>query len=256
MNVLERFLTYVKYDTMADENSKTCPSSEGQMTLAKYLVAELKSIGLSDAHVDENGYVMATLESNIDKQVPTIGFIAHMDTSDAMIGKNVKPKVITYLNEDIILNQDLNIILSSKDFPELNKYINHELVITDGTTLLGADDKAGIAEIITAIDYLIHNPQIKHGTIKIAFTPDEEIGRGADLFNVKKFNADFAYTLDGSVIGELQYKTFNAASAKININGKSVHPGDSKNKMINAVQIAASIALQFPKDERVNVLCC
>lgn len=248
MKVHERFLNYVKFDTTSDEESFTTPSTPGQIELAKYLVEELKDIGLSNVELDEYGYVYATLPANINKQVPVVGFIAHMDTSPAVSGKNIKPRVIKYEGEDIILNEELDVILSSKDFPSLNNYIGEELIVTDGTTLLGADDKAGIAEIITALEYIIKN-NIEHGTIKVAFTPDEEIGRGADKFDVAKFAADFAYTMDGGPIGELQYENFNAAGVKISIQGRSVHPGSAKGQMINAVLIATEIAQAFPKDE-------
>jgi len=248
LKVHERFLNYVKFDTTSDEESFTTPSTPGQIELAKYLVEELKDIGLSNVELDEYGYVYATLPANINKQVPVVGFIAHMDTSPAVSGKNIKPRVIKYEGEDIILNEELDVILSSKDFPSLNNYIGEELIVTDGTTLLGADDKAGIAEIITALEYIIKN-NIKHGTIKVAFTPDEEIGRGADKFDVAKFAADFAYTMDGGPIGELQYENFNAAGVKISIQGRSVHPGSAKGQMINAVLIATEIAQAFPKDE-------
>lgn len=249
MKVLERFLTYVKFDTTANENNTTCPSTPGQTKFANYLVGELKGIGISDAQVDSNGYIMGSIPSNIDKDVPTVGFIAHMDTSDAISGKDVKPKVVTYHNQDIVLNEELGITLSNKMFKELDDYIGEELVVTDGTTLLGADDKAGIAEIITAMERIIEDKSVKHGRIRIAFTPDEEIGRGADLFDVKKFDADFAYTIDGGIIGELQHENFNAASAKIKIKGTSVHPGDAFNKMVNAAQIATEIAMEFPLNE-------
>jgi len=248
LKVHERFLNYVKFDTTSDEESFTTPSTPGQIELAKYLVEELKDIGLSNVELDEYGYVYATLPANINKQVPVVGFIAHMDTSPAVSGKNIKPRVIKYEGEDIILNEELDVILSSKDFPSLNNYIGEELIVTDGTTLLGADDKAGIAEIITALEYIVKN-NIKHGTIKVAFTPDEEIGRGADKFDVAKFAADFAYTMDGGPIGELQYENFNAAGVKISIQGRSVHPGSAKGQMINAVLIATEIAQAFPKDE-------
>jgi tripeptide aminopeptidase len=248
MTLVERFLKYVAFDTTANSESLTCPSSDNQWDLARYLELELKNLGMSSVSLDENGYVMATLKSNVTHEVPTVGFIAHMDTSDAITGENVKPRILTYEGKDIILNEKLNIILSEKDFPELGLYLHEEIIVTDGTTLLGADDKAGIAEIISAMEYLIANPEIKHGDIQIAFTPDEEIGRGADLFDVKKFNADFAYTIDGGVLGELQYETFNAAEVKVAIKGKSVHPGDSKGKMINAINIAAELAMMFPKE--------
>lgn len=249
MDVLKRFLEYVKFDTMSNENSLSCPSTKGQMIFAKYIVEELKKMGLKEITLDKNGYVMATLPSNVIKKVPTVGFIAHMDTSDAMSGKDVNPKIVKYVGNNIVLNKEKNIILSKDDFPEINEYINQELIVTDGTTLLGADDKAGIAEILTAIEYLIIHDEVKHGDLKIGLTPDEEIGRGAHKFDVKRFGADFAYTIDGGIIGELQYETFNAASVKINVKGNSVHPGTAKNKLINAAKIASYITTLFPKDE-------
>ena len=248
--VVQRFLKYVTFDTTANPNNSNCPSSEGQKVFANYLVEELKSLGLEDAHVDENSYVMATLRGNTEG-VETIGFIPHLDTAPDVTGKNVKPKIIkNYDGKDIVLNEELNIITSSNDYPDLKKFIGEDLIVTDGTTLLGADDKAGISEIVTAIEYLVNNPEIKHGDIKIGFTPDEEIGRGADLFNVEKFGAKYAYTIDGGIMGELQYENFNAAAAKITIQGRNVHPGAAKNKMINALHIAAEISQMFPQSER------
>ena len=248
--VVQRFLKYVTFDTTANPNNSNCPSSEGQKVFANYLVEELKSLGLEDAHVDENSYVMATLKGNTEG-VETIGFISHLDTAPDVTGKNVKPKIIkNYDGKDIVLNEELNIITSSNDYPDLKKFIGENLIVTDGTTLLGADDKAGISEIVTAIEYLVNNPEIKHGDIKIGFTPDEEIGRGADLFNVEKFGAKYAYTIDGGIMGELQYENFNAAAAKITIQGRNVHPGAAKNKMINALHIAAEISQMFPQSER------
>ena len=248
--VVQRFLKYVTFDTTANPNNSNCPSSEGQKVFANYLVEELKSLGLEDAHVDENSYVMATLKGN-KEGVETIGFISHLDTAPDVTGKNVKPKIIkNYDGKDIVLNEELNIITSPKDYPDLKKFIGEDLIVTDGTTLLGADDKAGISEIVTAIEYLVNNPEIKHGDIKIGFTPDEEIGRGADLFNVEKFGAKYAYTIDGGIMGELQYENFNAAAAKITIQGRNVHPGAAKNKMINALHIAAEISQMFPQSER------
>ncbi|WP_286316227.1 peptidase T [Romboutsia ilealis] len=248
--VVERFLKYVTFDTTANPNNANCPSSEGQRAFANYLVKELKSLGLEDAHVDENSYIMATLKGNIEG-VETIGFISHLDTAPDITGKNVKPKIIkNYDGEDIVLNEELNITTSPKDYPDLKKFIGEDLIVTDGTTLLGADDKAGISEIVTAIEYLVNNPEIKHGDIKIGFTPDEEIGRGADLFNVEKFGAKYAYTIDGGIMGELQYENFNAAGATITIQGRNVHPGAAKNKMINALHIAAEISQMFPQSER------
>lgn len=248
--VVQRFLKYVTFDTTANPNNSNCPSSEGQRVFANYLVEELKSLGLEDAHVDENSYVMATLKGNTEG-VETIGFISHLDTAPDVTGKNVKPKIIkNYDGKDIVLNEELNIITSSNDYPDLKKFIGEDLIVTDGTTLLGADDKAGISEIVTAIEYLVNNPEIKHGDIKIGFTPDEEIGRGADLFNVEKFGAKYAYTIDGGIMGELQYENFNAAGATITIQGRNVHPGAAKNKMINALHIAAEISQMFPQSER------
>lgn len=248
--VVERFLEYVQYDTQSHENADTCPSSSKQLIFAKDLAEELKTMGLEDVAVDDNGYVMATIPSNIDKKVPVIGFIAHMDTSPDMSGSNVRPQMIrNYDGGDIVLNPQKNIILSPHDFPELKKYIGQDLITTDGNTLLGADDKAGIAEIMTMIDHLLNHPEIKHGTIKIAFTPDEEIGRGADLFDVEKFGADFAYTIDGGEIGELEYENFNAAYAKIKINGRNVHPGSAKNKMKNALLIGMEFNGMLPSNE-------
>ncbi|HEY8361723.1 MAG TPA: peptidase T [Tissierellaceae bacterium] len=250
-NLVNRFLKYVKYETTSDESSTSVPSTKTQLEFAKMLCNELKELGLSDATVDENGYVMATLPSNIDKEVPTVGFIAHMDTSPDMSGKDVKPKIISnYDGKDIVLNEEKNIVMKVSDFPDLKNYIGKDLITTDGTTLLGADDKAGIAEIVTAVEYLIKNPHIPHGTIKIAFTPDEEIGRGADHFNVEKFDADFAYTVDGGPIGELEYENFNAATAKISIQGRNVHPGTAKNKMINSILVACELNDLLPVNER------
>lgn len=248
--VLERFLKYVTFDTTADPKNSNCPSSEGQRVFANYLVEELKSLGIEDANVDENSYVMATLKGNTEG-VDTIGFISHLDTAPDVTGKDVKPRIIeNYDGKDIILNKDLNIITYVKDYPELASLAGEDLIVTDGTTLLGADDKAGIAEIVTAIEYLINNPEIKHGDIKIGFTPDEEIGRGANLFDVKKFDAKYAYTIDGGILGELQYENFNAAGATITIQGRNVHPGSSKNKMVNALHIATEISEMFPANER------
>lgn len=249
--LIDRFLQYVKHETTSDESSASVPSTSNQLEFAKILGRELEEIGLSDVSVDEKGYVMATLPSNTENKAPIIGFIAHMDTSPDMSGKNVKPKIISnYNGEDIVLNDEENIIMSTKDFPDLKDYVGHDLVTTDGTTLLGADNKAGIAEIITAVEYLIQNPNIPHGTVKIGFTPDEEIGRGADCFDVEKFGADFAYTVDGGPIGELEYENFNAATAKISIQGRNVHPGTAKNKMINSILIANELNSMLPIDER------
>ncbi|MCT4563089.1 MAG: peptidase T [Maledivibacter sp.] len=248
--LVQRFLKYVKIDTKSDPNSASCPSTEKQFNLGKELVKELQELGLKDAAMDDNGYVMATLPSNTDKDLPNLGFIAHMDTSPDMTAENVKPQIIKdYDGNDILLNGEKNIVLSPKDFPELKDYIGEDLITTDGTTLLGADDKAGIAEIMTAVEHLINNPEIKHGTIKIGFTPDEEVGRGADKFDVEKFAADLAYTVDGGQIGELEYENFNAAYAKIKINGRNVHPGTAKNKMINAISIAMEFNSMLPTNQ-------
>ncbi|MGK0465393.1 peptidase T [Clostridium sp.] len=247
---VEKFLKYVSYSTKSDEESTTVPSTEGQMVLARVLVAELKSMGIQKASVDDNGYVMATIPSNIENPVPTIGFIAHMDTAPDMSGENVKPKFIeNYDGKDIILNEEKNIILSPVDFPELKNYIGKTLITTDGTTLLGADDKAGVAEIMAAAEYLMENPQIQHGIVRIGFTPDEEVGRGANLFDVKKFAADFAYTMDGGTIGELEYENFNAAGLKVYIHGRNVHPGSAKGKMIHSTLIANEFMNCMPQNE-------
>ncbi|SHJ62012.1 tripeptide aminopeptidase [Geosporobacter subterraneus DSM 17957] len=248
--VVERFLRYVQYDTRSDESFEGCPSTEKQKVFAEILGKELQEIGLQEVSVDEHGYVMATLPANVDHQVPVIGFIAHMDTSPDFSGENVKPRIVrNYDGRDIVLNEQQNILLSPADFPELKDYIGRDLITTDGTTLLGADNKAGIAEIITAAEYLIQHPEIPHGTIKIGFTPDEEIGRGADLFDVERFGALYAYTVDGGPIGELEYENFNAAGAKITINGRNVHPGSAKNKMINSMLIAVELASMLPQEE-------
>ncbi|MEC3619818.1 peptidase T [Bacillus subtilis] len=248
--IIERFTTYVKVDTQSDESVDTCPSTPGQLTLGNMLVDELKSIGMQDAAIDENGYVMATLPSNTEKDVPTIGFLAHVDTATDFTGKNVNPQIIeSYDGKDIVLNEKLQVTLSPDQFPELSGYKSHTLITTDGTTLLGADNKAGIAEIMTAMDYLIKHPEIKHGTIRVAFTPDEEIGRGPHKFDVKRFNASFAYTVDGGPLGELEYESFNAAAAKITIKGNNVHPGTAKGKMINSAKIAMKLNSLLPADE-------
>ncbi|HBJ2609318.1 TPA: peptidase T [Clostridium botulinum] len=249
-DVLERFLGYIKVDTQSSEESDTVPTTKTQLEFAKKLGEELKAIGLKDVSVDENGYVMATLESNIDKKVPTIGFIAHMDTSPDLSGTNINPRIVEkYDGQDIVLNKEKNIVLKINEFPEILEYKGQDIVVTDGNTLLGADDKAGIAEIITAMEYLINHPEIKHGTIKVGFTPDEEVGKGADHFDVKKFGADLAYTLDGGGIGELECETFNAAKAKVIIEGRNVHPGSAKNKMTNAVLVANKFINMLPENE-------
>lgn len=245
--LVERFIRYVKINTQSSENSKSMPSTEGQKELGNLLVSELKNIGLKNVSIDENGYVMATLPANAEKEVPAIGFIAHLDTSPDNSGEDVNPQIIdTYYGKNVVLNQKKNIILSPVEFPSLNNYIGQSLITTDGQTLLGADDKAGVAEIVTAIEYLVKHPEIKHGKICVAFTPDEEIGKGADKFDVKKFNADFAYTIDGGGIGEIEYENFNAARAKIVIQGLNVHPGSAKNKMKNSMLIAMELNSMLP----------
>ncbi len=246
--IVERFKRYIAVDTRSDETSKTCPSTPGQLKLGALLVEELKEIGLTDARQDENGYVYASLESNMERKVPTIGFIAHLDTSPDLDGKCTNPQIIKYQGGDIKLNDQYT--MTVEEFPFLKDLVGKELMVTDGTTLLGADDKAGIAEIIDAMEYLIQHPEIKHGDIRIAFTPDEEIGRGADLFDVEGFGADFAYTLDGGPLGELEYENFNAASVKIQIQGKNVHPGTAKNIMINSQLVAMDIEAMLPRNEK------
>lgn len=249
--VQDRFIRYAKIDTQSDPNSESYPSTKKQLHLAKELVKELNGFGLKDITLDKNGYIMATLPSNIDGEVPVIGFISHMDTAPDFSGKGVEPQIHeNYDGKDIILNEEKNIILSPNDFPELKKYIGQDVITTDGTTLLGADDKAGIAEIMSAIEYLVENPKIPHGTIKVGFTPDEEIGRGADHFDVKKFGANFAYTLDGGEIGELEYENFNASMAKITIHGRNVHPGTAKNQMINSLIIGMELHALIPVNQR------
>ncbi len=249
--LLPRFLEYVSIDTQSDPNSKTTPSTKKQWTLAKKLVLELHQIGMQEVSIDEHAYIMATLPSNIGKEVPTIGFISHFDTTPDFTGFKVKPKIIeNYDGGDIVLNTTKNIVLSPDYFEDLLQYQGQTLITTDGTTLLGADDKAGIAEIITAMEYLIQHPEIKHGKIRIGFTPDEEIGRGAHKFDVEKFDAEWAYTIDGSQVGELEYENFNAAGAKVIFKGKSVHPGYAKNKMINAIGLANDFLSLLPQHEK------
>jgi tripeptide aminopeptidase len=245
----KRFLRYVSFNSQSDENNPQSPSSEGQRNLARHLVKELQQIGLHDAFVDKNGYVMATLPSNSKKNLPVIGFIAHLDTSPDASGQSINPGTVIYKGGDILLNEKQQTILSPDLFPELSNYKGQELIVTDGTTLLGADDKAGIAEIITAVEYLVNHPEIEHGTIRIGFTPDEEIGRGADFFNVKKFGADWAYTIDGGEIGELEFENFNAACVQVIFHGRNVHPGYAKDKMINAITLAREYANILPPEE-------
>lgn len=249
-HIIDRFISYVTIDTESDATSETTPSTAKQWDLANLLVAELKQIGLSDVTIDENAYIMATLPSNVEHEVPTIGFVSHFDTSPDFTGANVKPQIVrNYDGKDIVLNAEQDIVLSPDYFEDLLLYKGQTLITTDGTTLLGADDKAGICEIVSAMEYLINHPEIKHGKIRIGFTPDEEIGRGAHKFDVAKFGADWAYTMDGSQIGELEYENFNAASAKIDIKGKIVHPGYAKGKMINSILIANEIMNTLPAQE-------
>ncbi|NNE31933.1 MAG: peptidase T [Winogradskyella sp.] len=248
--IIDRFISYVTIDTESDPNSKTTPSTEKQWDLAHKLTKELIAIGMKDVTIDTNAYVMATLPSNIDHDVPTIGFISHFDTTPDFTGKNVKPRVIeNYDGKDIALNADENIILSPNYFEDLLLYVGQTLIVTDGTTLLGADDKAGITEIMTAMEYLIKNPDIKHGKIRVGFTPDEEIGRGAHKFDVDKFGADWAYTMDGSQVGELEYENFNAAGAVVFVKGKIVHPGYAKGKLVNSMYYASEYINTLPRLE-------
>src|SRR5690625_5089177 len=248
--LIERLTTYAKIDTQSNDQNDHTPSTPGQMELANLLVEELKKIGMCDVTIDNHGYVMATLSANTDKQVPTIGFLAHVDTATDFTGKNVKPQIVNnYDGNDLILNKELDIVLSSTDFPELSSYQGHTLMTTDGTTLLGADNKAGIAELMTAMEYLLTHPEIKHGKIRVAFTPDEEIGRGPHKFDVEQFNATYAYTVDGGPLGELQYESFNAAVANITFKGSNVHPGTAKDKMVHAGKIAAEFIEKFPEQE-------
>lgn len=249
-NIINRFISYVIIDTQSDASSNTTPSTSKQLVLANKLVEELTTIGMNEVSIDENGYVMATLPSNTDKDLPIIGFVSHYDTTPDFIGANVKPQIVeNYDGKDIVINPEQNIVLSPKRFPDLLKYIGQTLITTDGTTLLGADDKAGLTEIVSAIEYLIQNPDIQHGKVRVCFTPDEEIGRGAHLFDVEKFGCDWAYTMDGSEIGELEYENFNAAQAKLTFHGRSVHPGYAKNKMINAMKLATKFITKLPKKE-------
>ncbi|MBP1618157.1 MAG: peptidase [Bacteroidetes bacterium] len=251
MKVTDRFLKYVRYDTQSNESTGVTPSTPGQLVLSRELEKELHTIGLEEISLDKKGYLMATLPANTDKKVPTIGFVAHVDTSPDLTGTNVNPRIVkNYDGKDITLDAENGVILSPNDFPEMLGHTGKDLVVTDGKTLLGADDKAGVAEIITAVEYLKNHPEIKHGKIRIGFTPDEEIGQGADYFDVEKFGADWAYTMDGGDIGELEYENFNAAGAKIQIQGRSVHPGYAKGKMINALMIANKFISLLPTQER------
>ncbi len=250
MTVVDRFLEYVKFDTQSDELTNLTPSTPGQMIFAQHLEKELRVMGLSDITLDENGYLMATLKGNVDKEIPTVGFIAHLDTSPDMSGRHVSPRIVEeYDGGDIILNAANGVTLSPSQFPELLNYVGQDLIVTDGNTLLGADDKAGVAEIITAIDHLIKHPDIKHGDIRIAFNPDEEIGQGAHKFDVDLFGADWGYTMDGGEIGEIEYENFNAAVAKVTFKGRNVHPGYAKHKMLNSMRVANQFVIMLPRWE-------
>ena len=250
MTVIDRFLKYVTFDTQSDENTGVTPSTAKQMVFAKYLQQELQELGLEDITLDENGYLFATLPANVDRPIPVIGFIAHMDTSPDMSGENVKPRIVEkYDGTDIVLCSKDNIVLSPSQFPELLDHKGEDLIVTDGHTLLGADDKAGIAEIVSAMAYLKEHPEIKHGKIRIGFNPDEEIGLGAHKFDVEKFGAKWAYTMDGGEVGELEFENFNAAAAKVTIKGRNVHPGYAKNKMINSMLVANEFMAMLPADE-------
>ncbi|CAH8767733.1 peptidase T [Paenibacillus dendritiformis] len=248
--IIQRFTTYAKVDTQSNDDSQTCPSTPGQLDLARLLAEELQAIGMQEVTLDENGYVMATLPANTDKDVPTIGFLSHLDTATDFTGANVNPQIVDkYDGNAIVLNEALQVVLSPTEFPELANYKGHTLITTDGTTLLGADDKAGIAEIMTAMAYLLQHPEIKHGKVRVAFTPDEEIGRGPHRFDVAAFGAKYAYTVDGGPLGELEYESFNAAQAKITVKGTNVHPGSAKGKMINSAKIAMELHNRLPVEE-------
>ncbi len=248
MTVTERFLDFVKYDTQSDELTDMTPSSPGQMEFAGYLKTVLEGMGLQDVDLDDNGYLMATLPANTDRQIPTIGFIAHMDTSPDMSGKHVKPRIVKDYDGGVIkLNEEYN--LDPVEFPELKNYVGQDIIVTDGTTLLGADDKAGIAEILTAVAWLQQHPEVKHGKIRVGFNPDEEIGLGAHKFDVQKFGCDFAYTMDGGAVGELEFENFNAAQAKVTIKGRNVHPGYAKHKMVNSIRVAGNFLQMLPRWE-------
>ena len=250
MNIVDRFLKYVSFCTTSDENTGMPPSTPGQMEFARFLADELKAIGLDEVELDDNGYIMATLPANTDKPLPVIGFIAHMDTSPDASGKNVKPRIVNnYQGDDILLNEEEQIYLETKKYPEILNYKGQDIIVTNGKTLLGADDKAGLSEIVSAMEYLIAHPEYKHGKIRIGFTPDEEIGQGADHFDVKKFGADWAYTMDGGAVGELEYENFNAASCKIIVHGVNVHPGAAYHKMLNSMRIAYQLAVMLPRWE-------
>lgn len=250
MTVTERFLDFARINSQSDPNTGVTPSTHVQYDFAQYLKGKVEEMGLEDISLDDKGYLMATLPANTEKETPVIGFIAHLDTAPDMSGKDVKPRIVKkYDGQDIILNQEEGIVLSPSEFPELLNYVGQDLIVTDGTTLLGADDKAGIAEILTAVEYLQQHPEIKHGKIRIAFNPDEEIGEGAHNFDVQKFGCDFAYTMDGGAVGELEFENFNAAGAKITIQGRNVHPGTAKNKMINSILLASKLIDMLPEKE-------
>ena len=250
MTIVERFLKYISFDTQSCETSDTCPSTQKQLRLAEYLRDELTALGLTEVELDEHGYLYATLPANTDKPIPAIGFIAHMDTSPDASGKDVKPRIVeNYDGKDIVLDAEAGIVTSVRKFPELKEHVGEDIIVTDGHTLLGADDKAGVAEIVQAMAWLIEHSEVKHGKIRVGFTPDEEIGRGADLFDVEKFGCEWAYTMDGGDRGELEFENFNAASAKIEIRGVSVHPGYAKDKMINAALVAADFITVMPENE-------
>ena len=249
MNITDRFLKYVSFCTTSDEETNMTPSTPGQMEFAKYLADELQAIGMQEVTLDDNGYVMATLPANVEGK-PVIGFIAHMDTAPDASGKNVKARIVThYDGQDILLNAEKNIVFEVAKYPEILDYKGQDIIVTDGTTLLGADDKAGLAEIVTACEYLIQHPEIQHGKIRVGFTPDEEIGQGADHFDVEKFGCDFAYTMDGGAVGELEYENFNAAGCKVKVHGVNVHPGYGYHKMINSMRIANQFAMMLPRWE-------
>ena len=251
MTITDRFLRYTAFDTQSDEHARSMPSTPGQMRFAESLAEELKALGLHDVSLDENDYVMATLPANTSRtDVPVIGFIAHMDTSPDMSGRDVKPRIVAYAGGDIVLNESLGVVLSPDVFPELNHYVGQELIVTDGTTLLGADDKAGVAAIVSAMEYLLAHPEVEHGTVRIAFTPDEEIGRGADRFDVARFGCFGAYTVDGGELGELEYENFNAAQAVVTLRGRNIHPGSAKGRMINASLLAMQLNDMLPPAER------
>jgi tripeptide aminopeptidase len=250
MNVIDRFLKYVSYDTQSSETSGETPSTPGQRVLAEAIAEELKQLGLKEVTLDDNCYLMATLPGNTAKKTPVIGFVAHLDTSPDMPGKNAKPRIVTYTGGDIVLSEAGEVVLSPAMFPELNDYVGQDIIVTDGTTLLGADDKGGVSAIISAMQYFIEHPEVEHGKIRIAFTPDEEIGQGADHFDVEKFGCEWGYTIDGGQIGELEYENFNAAAAKVSFKGLNVHPGTAKGKMVNASLLAVEFASWLPVVKR------